>query len=219
MARGWTQEAVAERMGTSVRQLRDYELGKRPPSVAMLEQWLEALEAPAVELTRPSVPAKPKRGRPRKQLAATPTIELPFFGSLWVACGWLTDQPREIGDEVQSIDVDARGVQPKRDFVVRATGDSMEGGALPIHDGDLVLCRRVEAARPTDHEGRPVLIVGLDDPDTTIATLKSLVYSRAHWHLRPQNPNYKPEPIPWKDWRIAALVIKTLPRDPPPKPG
>ena len=60
VARGWTQEAVAERMSTSVRQLRDYELGKRPPSVAMLEQWLEALEAPPIELTRPIVPAKTK---------------------------------------------------------------------------------------------------------------------------------------------------------------
>lgn len=76
----------------------------------------------------------------------TETIELPFFPNLEIACGVFKTTPGALGyspapflgEKIEVTSVHG-SLEPERHFVVRARGDSMDGGNVPIKDGDLIL--------------------------------------------------------------------------------
>jgi SOS-response transcriptional repressor LexA len=58
------------------------------------------------------------------------------------------------GPETVRLPVEGAG---RERFCVRAVGDSMDGGAAPIHDGDWLVMRWARAASLESREGRVAL--------------------------------------------------------------
>lgn len=73
-------------------------------------------------------------------------IVLMFFPDMRVACGAFRTDSSRVDYDAETVEIeDVHGnLDPKRHFVVIATGDSMEGGNTPIRDGDLLLLERNE---------------------------------------------------------------------------
>lgn len=114
------------------------------------------------------------------------------------------DPPAEIAVETR------RPVDRSHHFVVRATGDSMDGGPDPIHDGDLLLCAWLSATRPADVEGQPCLLSGYDGPVIKVPRRRD-----GQWVLTSWNPGVPDTPLAPDDrLEPLALVLETLP--PPP---
>jgi superfamily II DNA or RNA helicase len=84
---------------------------------------------------------------------------------------------------------------PQRHFLIRALGDSMDGGARPIRDGDLVLCRWLgsQEREPAGVSG-PCMLVGKNGGDPMIA-IKTPVRRDDRWWLLSANPAVPDEPI------------------------
>lgn len=73
-------------------------------------------------------------------------------------------------------------------FAVRAAGDSMDGGAHPIRDGDWLVMRTAKLAGAGSLEGR-VALVQVPDPLTGFHyQVKRLIQKGGHWLLRSDNP-------------------------------
>jgi SOS-response transcriptional repressor LexA len=66
-------------------------------------------------------------------------IELPFYPELKIACGAFRDGIGEYEKETMKVANLHINLDPERHFIVRANGDSMDGGNNPIKDGDLLL--------------------------------------------------------------------------------
>lgn len=123
-----------------------------------------------------------------------PTV--PFYEDLQVACGAFAASDRT-ADAASRIAVNADvELHPNQHFVVRASGDSMTGGDTPIHDGDLVLCRWWPGGNAADVSGKPFLIIGYDEADTSLAAMKVPIQREGRWLLRSWNPSYDDQELP-----------------------
>lgn len=73
-------------------------------------------------------------------------VKVLFFPDLRVACGVFRDSVsvEEIQHRLIEIPCRPGEIDPKRHFVVMASGDSMDGGNAPIRDGDLILLEKNE---------------------------------------------------------------------------
>jgi SOS-response transcriptional repressor LexA len=69
-------------------------------------------------------------------------IELPYFPDIKIACGHFKTGTAD-AVEYREISISHGKLDPPRHFIARATGDSMNGGKSPIHDGDYLLLERV----------------------------------------------------------------------------
>ncbi|MGM0577137.1 MAG: DUF3427 domain-containing protein [Myxococcota bacterium] len=139
-----------------------------------------------------------------------PLNRVDYYPDLRVACGVPAPQPTD-ADTQDALSIAAgRPVDPKRHFVVRADGDSMDGGAMPIRDGDLVLCEWATVSDPAQVEGRPVLLTG-GTADETLAFLKIPVRVDGRWVLRSTNPDVPDRPVdPGATLRVVALVREVV---------
>ena len=126
----------------------------------------------------------------RRQLPAE--VELVFFGR--IAAG----RPIEAvaGDETIGIPYHLLGGWQDEHYVLEVVGDSMidEG----IHDGDLVVVQRREAASSGE---MVVALVGSD------ATLKRFFPEGATVRLQPANRNMEPIHVPARDVRVQGIVV------------
>lgn len=122
--------------------------------------------------------------------------EVPFFEDLQVACGALDLEDRLDGATRWIRPAGELAVDPSRHFVVRASGDSMDGGALPIKDGDLVLCEWFDGRSAEEVEGVPTLLMGVRGKERSFAALKVPRRVGGVWQLESVNPSVAPEPIP-----------------------
>jgi hypothetical protein len=73
-------------------------------------------------------------------------ISIMFFPDLRIACGAFRIDSSRVDYDVETIEIENvhGNIDPKRHFVVTATGSSMDGGNAPIQDGDLLLLERNE---------------------------------------------------------------------------
>ncbi len=84
------------------------------------------------------------------QIGNAETEEIPakiavrFFPDIRIACGTFRDGGSEYSAETVEIENIHGNLDPERHFVVRASGDSMDGGNAPIRDADLLLLERNE---------------------------------------------------------------------------
>ena len=85
-----------------------------------------------------------------------------------------------------------------RYFLLRVTGDSMEGAG--IFDGDLVVVRSTSEARNGD------IVVALLGDEVTV---KRLVVRGKQRYLKPENPRYS-EIHPEGEWTIQGVVVSLL---------
>jgi hypothetical protein len=121
---------------------------------------------------------------------------IPFFGDLRVACGAFQSQVTGQSNS-RLIHVESEIVlDPEQHFIVQAEGQSMNGGATPIADGDLVLCEWLGAKNTEEVEGLPCLLAGDGSSSATLAALKVPVRRDGAWVLRSFNPDFADEEIP-----------------------
>lgn len=139
-----------------------------------------------------------------------PLGRIPYYPELAVACGVASGQTT--GHDVQArIAIEAtRPLDPARHFVVRASGDSMDGGASPIREGDLVLCEWATVSEPREVEGKPVLLTGGVGGDVLTA-IKIPVREAGRWCLRSANPAHRDRPVdPAVTFRVVARVLEVV---------
>ncbi|MEW5848295.1 MAG: DUF3427 domain-containing protein [Myxococcota bacterium] len=130
---------------------------------------------------------------------------LPFYPDFQVACGAFAESDRMAQAVGELSVVTSRDISPSRNFVVRASGDSMDGGTSPIRDGDMVLCEWWSGGAPDEVIGKPFLLVGQDGADTTIAAIKVPRKRPGGWVLESWNPAYPPLELP-ADGRVEPMA-------------
>lgn len=129
---------------------------------------------------------------------------VPIYRDLAVACGLgpLTHgEPRADVVAIRS----ASPVDPRRHFVVRAHGDSMDGGAAPIRDGDLVLCEWARDARLDEVAGAATLLVVVDGPERSEAVIKVPRRRDGQWVLASEAPGV-PDRIVAADRAVRVIA-------------
>jgi superfamily II DNA or RNA helicase/diadenosine tetraphosphate (Ap4A) HIT family hydrolase/SOS-response transcriptional repressor LexA len=125
-----------------------------------------------------------------------PFPKVPFYRDVKVACGAF-DPTTQQDEAVEQFAVNANvAVDPKTHFVVTATGDSMNGGLTPIADGSLVLCEWARGVSAESVQGKPFLLVGHDEADTTFAVMKVPRLTKDGWVLESWNPEFGPQKLP-----------------------
>jgi superfamily II DNA or RNA helicase/diadenosine tetraphosphate (Ap4A) HIT family hydrolase/SOS-response transcriptional repressor LexA len=139
-----------------------------------------------------------------------PLDQVPYYSELAVACGVAMSQVSD-HDLSRPLSVETeRVLDPRKHFVVRASGDSMDGGSRPIRDGDLVLCEWVAITDPAAVEGRPVLLTG-GDADEVQSFLKMPVRVDGDWMLRSANSAYADLPVdPGVKLHVVATVLEVV---------
>ena len=125
-------------------------------------------------------------------------VQLPFLGL--IAAG----QPIEAVADHERVDVPQHLLTSGNGgdhFVLKVRGDSMidEG----IHDGDLIVVQRREAATAGD------MVVALVGDD---ATLKRFYPEGREIRLQPANPAMQPIRVPAADVRIQGIVVGLMRR-------
>ena len=129
--------------------------------------------------------------------------QVPYYPELSVACGVATAQ-FEGHDVAEHLCIDTeRSLSEDRHFVVRVEGDSMDGGVMPLKDGDLVLCEWATVTDPAQVEGKPVLLTG-GTGDEVLATIKIPIRREGRWWLRSANPSHADQPL---DPSVAMRVV------------
>ena len=125
-----------------------------------------------------------------------PFPRLPYFADVRAACGLMESAVQQSdASELAAVRTD-RPVDPKKHFLVRADGDSMSGGDLPIADGDLVLCEWTRGLDASQVEGKPFLLVGSNAAETSFAVIKVPRRRDGRWSLESTNPSFAPQPVP-----------------------
>lgn len=151
--------------------------------------------------------------KPAEAVAAPPVIPLgriPYYPDLAVACGVAAGQAEGHDTQTQLAIGSTRTLDPRRHFVVRASGDSMDGGELPIRDGDLVLCEWATISDPRQIEGHSVLLTG-GNGDDVLTAIKQPVREAGRWLLRSTNPAHPDRPIdPAVTLRVVARVLEVV---------
>lgn len=134
----------------------------------------------------------------RDPMNVIPFPTLDFFADVRVACGAFEGATQH-ADTIERIAVQTdASVNPKKHFVVRASGDSMNGGDAPIADGDLVLCEWTRGLSEDQirNAKQPFLLVGHDAADTSFAVMKVPRKSKDGWLLESWNSAFPPQKIP-----------------------
>jgi superfamily II DNA or RNA helicase/diadenosine tetraphosphate (Ap4A) HIT family hydrolase/HKD family nuclease len=122
-------------------------------------------------------------------------VQLPVFEDLPVACGAFRQSDRlESAMRWLTPDTDV-AIDPACHFLVRADGDSMDGGDRPIRDGDLVLCEWFDGRSADEVENHPTLLMGLDGSKPAFMAIKVPVKRDGRWVLESWNPSHSPEAI------------------------
>ena len=139
-------------------------------------------------------------------------VSLPFYAELAVACG-IGDVQHSGADEMRILSVHSPvPIDPRRGFVVRVLGGSMDGGKMPIREGDLVLCARLDAPSPDLVENEACLLIADDGPEASEAMIKVPVRRKdGAWVLRSWSEGQVELPVTrWNQLRVVARVIATV---------
>ncbi|MDZ7373536.1 MAG: transcriptional repressor LexA [candidate division KSB1 bacterium] len=124
----------------------------------------------------------------------SPEVQLPLIGSVTAGQPVLAEENIERHVAIPRSLVRDSG----RYFLLRVTGDSMEGAG--ILDGDLVVVRSTSEARNGD------IVVALLGNEVTV---KRLVVKGNQRYLKPENPRYE-EIHPESEWTIQGVVVSLI---------
>lgn len=120
--------------------------------------------------------------------------------------------------EAEAVRLPVEAAAPDQ-FALRASGDSMQGGSKPIHDGDWLLMRFARGAGLGAVEGRVALVQTETDEGAYAYQLKRVVRDGAGWQLRSDNAARPSFPATAATTPIALLVERFRPEDLAPAPG
>jgi phage repressor protein C with HTH and peptisase S24 domain len=137
-------------------------------------------------------------------------IEVPFFPNLRIACGHFAagrDDVREyrrLGPEYGRLD-------PARHFVVKASGNSMNGGKNPIRDGDFLLMEWITPTSAGSITGNVIAIERQDVAGDDQYLLRNVVKGSAgEYILRAYNAEYD-DLIATEELRTRARLRAVVP--------
>ena len=118
-------------------------------------------------------------------------IELPYFPDLKIACGHFRTASSEV-TEHRSLGMQHGRLDPARQFIARASGNSMNGGKNPICDGDYLLLELVSPTSAGAITGSVVAIERQDESGDNQYLLRSVLKgANGTYVLRANNPDYK----------------------------
>jgi len=118
-------------------------------------------------------------------------MELPYFPDLKIACGHFRTASSE-ETEHRSLGTKYGRLDPARQFIARASGNSMNGGKNPICDGDYLLLELMSPTNAGAVTGSVVAIERQDDAGDNQYLLRSVFKDPSGAYvLRANNPSYK----------------------------
>ena len=87
---------------------------------------------------------RPEEAGPTVSAPEARDSAIPFFTDLKIACGFFRESPHE-RDAIEQTQLPAKygHLNPALHFIARASGNSMNGGPHPIHDGDHLLLEAI----------------------------------------------------------------------------
>lgn len=128
-----------------------------------------------------------------KPTYSNPTVSLPFFPSLKIACGVFKASAYEFDQETMEVENPHNNLDPKKHFIVRASGDSMDGGNRPIRDGDLLILELNEGGTVSNQ----IFAIEYQEKtgDTTYVLKRIEKQPDGSYELVSANKRYKPIPV------------------------
>lgn len=160
----------------------------------------------------PTIQPVPSSGR-AEPAAASRFVLLPFFSELRVACGVPKEARAEYARTAVHVPpIPGRRLVPDRHFVVRAEGDSMDGGNTPIRDGDYLILEWIDAAKAGSLTAERAIVVELrDDTDATSYVLKQIRRdTTGRYYLNSWNRSYSDTLVDPSRWRPRARFVANL---------
>ncbi len=116
--------------------------------------------------------------------------ELAYFPDLKIACGHFRTGSAA-ADELRSLGAGYGRLNPAHHFIAQASGDSMNGGKQPIHDGDYLLLEQVSPSRAGSITGDIMAIERQDvTGDNQYLLRKVLKTPEGGYLLKALNPAY-----------------------------
>jgi hypothetical protein len=136
----------------------------------------------------------------------------PFFSSYQIACGAF-EKPLATEEQKRSqiYGLDELDVTPEKNFVAFAHGNSMNGGADPLQDGDPLLFEWVRNLRLRDLIGHRVLVVQTTKQGSS-AVLKRLDQDAEGWTLTSDDTVSAPVRGA-SDMKVTARLVRRLDQD------
>ena len=117
-------------------------------------------------------------------------IELPYFDDLRIACGHFRTSTSEVLEH-RSLPAAYGKLDPARHFIARAVGNSMNGGKVPIRDGDLLLLELLTANNAGSISGQIVAIERQDESGDNQYLLRAVSkVGQGQYVLKANNPDY-----------------------------
>jgi SOS-response transcriptional repressor LexA len=118
--------------------------------------------------------------------------ELPYFPNLKIACGHFKTGTAD-AEEYRSLGAGYGQLDSQRHFIARASGNSMNGGKHPVHDGDYLLLEHVSPTNAGSITGSVMAIERPDEYGDGFQYLLRNVVKTAEggYVLRATNPNYE----------------------------
>ena len=122
------------------------------------------------------------------------TVELPYFEDLRIACGHFRTSTAEIMEH-RTLPISYGQLDPARHFIARASGNSMNGGKLPIRDGDFLLLEQLTANNAGSISGLIIAIERQDEYGDNQYLLRVVnKLGPGHYILKANNPDYEDLP-------------------------
>jgi len=117
-------------------------------------------------------------------------VELPFFPNIKIACGHFKTGHAD-AEEYRSLGPGHGKLDPARHFIARASGNSMNGGKHPIHDGDYLLLERVTPQSAGSITGLIMAIERQEAGDNQYLLRLVTKPSPGRYLLKATNPDYE----------------------------
>ncbi len=194
-ARGWSSDKLAEKVGTAGAYIREIELGKRRPSLKMLEKIAQALGVSVAELLEEHEPDTENVFKPLSEI--TDWVKVPVYGE--VPAGEFHLIEENIIDEISVPREWIRGIpEPEKNvgaLIVR--GDSMYPD---FQEGDYVVLGRYPYVEISNGDDVVVSINGE-------ITLKKFLKKNGGFILVPVNENYDQRVFDEKDLKEKHITI------------
>ena len=119
--------------------------------------------------------------------------ELPFFPTLKIACGHFRNSSVDAIEDVEyrSLGNGYGRLNPEKHFIAKASGNSMNGGKNPIHDGDYLLLEQISSGTAGKISDATLAIERLDEAGDTQYLLRTVRKSaQGEYILEAANPDY-----------------------------
>jgi SOS-response transcriptional repressor LexA len=206
----FTRKQAAEAVGVSPHTIVNWELGRSRPGVEEFDSLLRlfgvSMDAMLGRTPPPGNRVTVGEATPGLQHAPLPpgafrptTLALlPVYGHIRGGSPALLSS-----DIVDRYAVDAERVRADQHFVLRVSGDSMDGGPRPIADGDLVIVHQQDTCEEHD-----TAVVTVGDEGGTLKHVRMLDGGQVM--LYGANCAYTPTIHPAEEVRVWGIVVESV---------